>query len=269
MPAKILAGEVFCCISLPRIVNKEAGSEAYICSEEKKRGGFAIGTFFNRFQVIFFLAQDSAIFLLYLFISLLSGSPLDFFQTPPTTPSQAELTVMALSSAASSDKAQTPPAAGSTTPSTTSPFTEWTQRLSAPSEWAVISVDSVAASETNVSDAAARNEAAVGSPATPVPLPLSRGSPSEPCSNERDSRLEPQATAERAGEEMTLVLLSLMEHYRASLGLTPSTDITTGAVGMPSVITCFVCCFWVFLSVLSLTHQRCLVMRKEAESLCS
>lgn len=159
-----------------------------------------------------------------------TGSPLDFFQTPPTTPSQAELTVMALSSAASSDKAQTPPAAGSTTPSTTSPFTEWTQRLSAPSEWAVISVDSVAASETNVSDAAARNEAAVGSPATPVPLPLSRGSPSEPCSNERDSRLEPQATAERAGEEMTLVLLSLMEHYRASLGLTPSTDITTGAV---------------------------------------
>lgn len=246
LPAKILAGEVFCCISLPRIVNKEAGSEAYICSEEKKRGGFAIGTFFNRFQ-------DSAVFLLYLFISLLSGSPLDFFQTPPTTPSQAELTVMALSSAASSDKAQTPPAAGSTT---TSPFTEWTQQLSAPSEWAVISVDSVAASETNVSDAAARNEAAVGSPATPVLLPLSRGSPSEPCSNERDSRLEPQATAERAGEEMTLVLLSLMEHYRASLGLTPSTDITTGAVGMPSVITCFVCLF-VFKCAVTDTSEMC------------
>ncbi|CAI5684111.1 unnamed protein product [Oreochromis niloticus] len=131
---------------------------------------------------------------------------------------------------ASSDKAQTPPAAGSTTPSSTSPFAEWTQRLSAPSEWAVISVDSVAASETNVSDAAARNEAAVGNPGTPVSLPLSRGSPSEPCWNDRDSGLEPQATAERAGEEMTLVLLSLMEHYRASLGLTPSTDITTGAV---------------------------------------
>lgn len=170
---------------------------------------------------------------------------------------------MALSSAASSDKAQTPPAAGSTTPSSTSPFAEWTQRLSAPSEWAVISVDSVAASETNVSDAAARNEAAVGNPGTPVSLPLSRGSPSEPCWNNRDSGLEPQATAERAGEEMTLVLLSLMEHYRASLGLTPSTDITTGAVGMPSVITCFFC---FFLSVLSLTHQRCLEMRKEAES---
>ncbi|XP_059212806.1 cytospin-A-like [Centropristis striata] len=29
---------------------------------------------------------------------------------------------------------------------------------------------------------------------------------------------------------MTLVLLSLMEHYRASLGLTPNTDVTTGAV---------------------------------------
>ena len=60
---------------------------------------------------------------------------------------------------------------------------------------------------------------------------LSRGSPSEQSWQERDSGMEPQAAAERAGEEMTLVLASLMEHYGASLGLTPNTDITTGAVG--------------------------------------
>ncbi|XP_030577834.1 cytospin-A-like [Archocentrus centrarchus] len=159
-----------------------------------------------------------------------TGSPLDFFHTPPTTPSQAELTVMALSSAASSDKVQTPPPANSDTPSTTSPVAEWTQKLSAPSEWAVISVDTVTSSETNMSNAVARSETAVGSPGAPASVPLSRVSPSEPCRHERESTLEPQATAERAGEEMTLVLLSLMEHYRASLGLTPNTDIITGAV---------------------------------------
>ncbi|XP_049914997.1 cytospin-A-like [Epinephelus moara] len=158
-----------------------------------------------------------------------TGSPLDFFHTPPTTPSEAELTAMALSSAASSSKAQTPSPAGSATPSTTSPLAEWTQKLSAPSEWAVISVDSVS-SETKVSDAAGRHGKAAGSPVSPASLPASRGSPSEQSWQERDSGLEPQAAMERAGEEMTLVLLSLMEHYRASLGLSPNTDVTTGAV---------------------------------------
>lgn len=46
--------------------------------------------------------------------------------------------------------------------------------------------------------------------------------------------MEPQGAEERAGEEMTLVLLSLMEHYGASVGLTCHTDITTGAVGKES-----------------------------------
>ncbi|XP_034755429.1 cytospin-A-like isoform X2 [Etheostoma cragini] len=155
-----------------------------------------------------------------------TGSPLDFFHTPPTTPSEAELTAMALSSAASSSKAQTPSPDGSTTPSTTSPFTDWTQKLPAPTEWAVISIDSIT-SETNVSDVAVRHGKAVGSPTS---LPPSTGSLSDQSWLERDSGLEPQAAAERAGEEMTLVLLSLMEHYRASLGLTPNTDVTTGAV---------------------------------------
>ena len=169
------------------------------------------------------------------------GSPLDFFHTPPTTPSEAELTAMALSSAASADKA-TP--AGSTTPSTaTSPIADWTEKLSAPSEWAVISVDSLAPSETTASEAVARHGKAAVSLGSPASLPLSRGSPKEQSWQESDSGLEPQAAAERAGEEMTLVLLSLMEHYRASLGLTPNTDVTTGAVGRSSI---FIVCFCLF-----------------------
>lgn len=154
-----------------------------------------------------------------------SGSPLDFFHTPPTTPTQAELTAMALSSAASSSQASP----GSAAPSLTSPITEWTQKPTAPAEWAVISVDS---SETRAcSGAAARHGEAAGSPAS---LPASGGSPSEESWQERDSGVEPNATEEKAGEEMTLVLLSLMEHYGASVGLTPHADITTGAVGKES-----------------------------------
>ncbi len=217
-------------------------------ASRRRRGGLCIQQTSSYIR-LFIKSQDSHIFLFYLsdvlFFSLfiyfpLSGSPLDFFHTPPTTPSEAELTAMALSSAASSNKAQTPsPAGSSTTPSTTSPVADWTQKLAAPSEWAVISVDSITCSESNVSDAAARHgkaELSPGSPASPTP---SKGSPAEQSWQERDSGLEPQAAAERAGEEMTLVLLSLMEHYRASLGLNPNTDVTTGAVGRSSIFTVF------------------------------
>lgn len=91
-------------------------------------------------------------------------------------------------------------------------------------------------------NAAARNETAAGCPGTSASVPLSRASPSEPHQHEREGAQDPQAAAERAGEEMTLVLLSLMEHYRASLGLPANTDIITGAVGRPSVIICFFKC---------------------------
>ncbi|KAM4522363.1 uncharacterized protein PAE49_002084 isoform 1-T3 [Odontesthes bonariensis] len=158
-----------------------------------------------------------------------TDSPLDFFHTPPTSPSEAELAAMALPTAASPDKAQTPSSADSTTPSTTSPIANWTQKVSAPSEWAVISVENVASSETKVSDAAGRQKAVVCLDSRES-QPLSRGSPSEQSWQEKDSGMEPQAAAVKAGEEMTLVLASLMEHYGASLGLTPNTDITTGAV---------------------------------------
>ncbi|XP_029983845.1 cytospin-A-like isoform X2 [Sphaeramia orbicularis] len=149
-----------------------------------------------------------------------TGSPLDFFHTPPTTPSEAELNAMA--SASSSNEAS-PETAGCTTPFTTSPIADWTHKVPAPTEWAVISVDSITSSETNVSDAAVGQTPAAS-------LPPSRGSPAEQSWQERDSGLEPQAATERAGEEMTLVLLSLMEHYQNSLGLTPNRDVTTGAV---------------------------------------
>lgn len=82
-----------------------------------------------------------------------------------------------------------------------------------------------------MSDAAVMRGKAAGSPGSPAFLPPSGDSASEQSWLERDSGLEPQAAAERVGEEMNLVLLSLMEHYRASLCLAPNDDVTTGAVG--------------------------------------
>lgn len=102
-----------------------------------------------------------------------------------------------------------------------------------------------------MSDAAARHGKATVSLGSPVSLPPSR-SPSERSWQERDSGLEPQAAAESAGEEVTLVLLSLMEHYRASVGLNPNTDVTTGSVGRLSyfiVMFCFLGTEFVFSNV--------------------
>lgn len=163
-------------------------------------------------------------------LSLSSGSPLDFYHTPPTSPSEADLAAMA---AASADNTKTSSPAASIPPTTsyTSQLPDWTQQPSAPSEWAVISVDSAISSDTNWSDAAVRQDkVAAGSEGSSL-LPSSRETPTEQSWGERDSGMEPQAAAERDGNEMTLVLLSLMEHYRAPLGLTPNTDLTSGAVG--------------------------------------
>lgn len=162
------------------------------------------------------------------FYLLFSGSPLDFYHTPPTSPSEADVAPMALPSAASADGTQTSSPAASINPPSTSAVPDWAQKPSAPSEWAVINEDAIS-SDGNSSDAAVRQEkAAVDSSLLP----------SEQSWRERDSGMEPQAAAERDGDEMTLVLLSLMEHYRAPLGLTPNTDVTSGAVGEPSNFTC-------------------------------
>ncbi|XP_038123524.1 cytospin-A-like isoform X2 [Cyprinodon tularosa] len=161
-----------------------------------------------------------------------TGSPLDFYHTPPTSPSEEELAAMALPSAASTGKMQTSSPIASAPPSSPSPAADWKPKLSAPSEWAVISVESINSLGTNSSDAATGQEKVVSSLDVQTPIPLPQRSPSEQSWQERDSGMESQAAAERTGEEMTLVLLSLMEHYRASMGLTPNTDITAGAVEM-------------------------------------
>ncbi|XP_029902771.1 cytospin-A-like [Myripristis murdjan] len=159
-----------------------------------------------------------------------TGSPLDFFHTPPTTPSEAELTAMALPSSASTNEAQQKDTPSPETASTAPQATSGAQKPSVPSEWAVISIDGVTSPGRNASDAAARHGKAAVSLGSSVSLPPSRGSPSEQSWQERDSGLEPQAAVERAGQEMTLVLFSLIEHYRASLGLSSGQDVTTGAV---------------------------------------
>lgn len=135
-----------------------------------------------------------------------------------------------MSSKASSDSA-TPETAGCITPFPTTPIVDWAHKLYTPSEWAIISVDSISSAQTNVSDASTGHTQSVLSLDSPLQLPTSTGSPSEQSWQERDSGLEPQAAAERASEEMTLVLLSLMEHYQTSLGLTPNTDLLSGTVG--------------------------------------
>lgn len=211
-----------------RTVNKGADTGCLHLHRGIEEGGLCIQHTFH-LKLDDFKAQDILVILLLIRYTIyfpLLGSPLDFFHTPPTTPSEADLAAMALSSAASSKKTQTPSPAGSTTPSATSSVADWTQKLSSPSEWAVISVDSINYSETKVSDAAASRRKAKLSPGSPASLP------SEQSWQEQDSGMEPQAAAERVREEMTLVLISLMDRYRASLGLTPNTDVTTGAVGM-------------------------------------
>ncbi|MEQ2162032.1 hypothetical protein GOODEAATRI_015722 [Goodea atripinnis] len=129
-----------------------------------------------------------------------TGSPLDFYHTPPTSRSEAELIAMALPSAVSTDKVQTSSPVVSTTPSSPSPAADWKQQLATPSEWAMISVESVNSLDTNSSDAAAGREKVVNTSDVPIPLPLFQGSPSEQSWQERDSGMEPQAAAERAGE---------------------------------------------------------------------
>ncbi|KAM4600981.1 uncharacterized protein ACJ7VT_020845 [Polymixia lowei] len=166
-----------------------------------------------------------------------TGSPLDFFHTPPTTPSEAELAAMALSSFASTSKVQQRDTAScktGTSPSAAPPAAGWTQKLSVSPEWAMITLDGVGSAERSSSGTAGRHGRAAGNSVSlnsPAPRPSSGGSPpSEQSWQERDSGLEPQAGAEGPSEEMSLVLLSLMEHYRASLGLSPDKDAATGAV---------------------------------------
>ncbi|XP_053737920.1 cytospin-A isoform X2 [Synchiropus splendidus] len=143
-----------------------------------------------------------------------TGSSLDFFQTPPTTPSEGKLAALAVSTAISSSRVQAA--------SLPSPITDWAQKLPAPAEWAVISCDVT----SEGGGGPARGRKGRGCLAS---LPSSRGSPSEQSWQERDSGLG-AAVADASGDEMSLVFLSLMEHYRSSLGPDANTDAAAGAV---------------------------------------
>ncbi|XP_054618725.1 cytospin-B-like isoform X2 [Dunckerocampus dactyliophorus] len=156
------------------------------------------------------------------------GSPLDLFQTAPTTPSEADLSALALSVCSSSSKTQTPSIdmAAHASLATTFAVTDWAQKLSPPSEWAVISVDSVVSPETNISDEVAGHEEAraVSLPSLSS-VPASRAWPSEQSWQERDSGLEPQAAAETSAEDLSLSFHGLVERYKTSLGISPSTSM--------------------------------------------
>lgn len=198
---------------------------AYICIAEDGSIIFFrwISDGFNQYYLSHFFSSH---------LSYNLGSPLDFSHTPATRGTERGIITMALSSAASSNKVQT-----QSPHSSTSPFNllaDWTQKLPTPSEWAVISLESITSSQPTASNEATRCEKAA---ASTVPLLPSRVSLTEDSWHERDSGLGPQAMEEGAGEEVNLVLFSLMEHYRASLGLSPNTDPTTGAIGMFFICT--------------------------------
>ena len=68
---------------------------------------------------------------------------------------------------------------------------------------------------------------------SPAPTPL------EQMWQERDSGLETPLRAEQVGQETSLVMQSLMEYYRASLGLSPGPDDSVGAVGRTTTWACW------------------------------
>ncbi|XP_051908502.1 cytospin-A-like isoform X2 [Hippocampus zosterae] len=153
-----------------------------------------------------------------------AGSPLDFFPTP-AMPSEADLMsmAMAISSTSSSQRTQTPSFQTATDNSLA--VTDWSQEMSPPSEWAILSLDTV--KSPNVSG---QDEALEVSLRSLTSLHTSRAWPLEQSWQDGDSGLEPQASVERSGEELSRDLLGLMERHRNSLGLSLNTDATAEAV---------------------------------------
>ncbi|XP_059897644.1 cytospin-A-like isoform X2 [Gadus macrocephalus] len=166
-----------------------------------------------------------------------TGSPLDFFHTPPTSPSE-EAQLAALASSSSSvftNKMQTPCHPCSPCPPTPTPSNCPRQQV-LQGEWALISMESQPSPQMSLShekkeeeEAGAKHCGNVGS-LSPAPMPLPWGSPTEQVWQERDSGLESPLGAEQVGQETSLVMRSLMEYYRASLGLSPGPDDSVGAV---------------------------------------
>lgn len=133
---------------------------------------------------------------------------------------------MAISSTSSSHQTQTPSLEIAADNSLA--VTDRSQEMSPPSEWAILSLDTV--KSPNVSG---QDEALEVSLRSLTSLHTSRAWPLEESWQEGDSGLEPQASAERSGEELSRALLGLMERHRNSLGLTLNMDATAEAVGRP------------------------------------
>nr|XP_061842663.1 cytospin-B-like [Nerophis lumbriciformis] len=153
------------------------------------------------------------------------GSPLTFFQTPTATPSEADLSAMAFfasSSPSTSSSNRTPkPSADVAARTSLVTATDWTRKLSPPSEWAVISADG-AASPNRRGEAAGRDDAGRDGAGARAPRSLT-SLPASTWQNwqERDSGLE-------AGEELTQAILGMMDRYKTSLGLSLGTDASVG-----------------------------------------
>ncbi|XP_020352392.1 cytospin-A isoform X3 [Oncorhynchus kisutch] len=174
-----------------------------------------------------------------------TGSHLDLFHTPPSSPSDSDLAAaLALAPAAAQLLQQGTPSSGATggivcqggaSPSTNS---NWSHTLSVPPEWAVISLESGASTQgTGVEMDGERRPGRCSSshnnhsssPVSPAQESPSDRSPLEQSWQDRDSGLEPQAGPERVREEMALALLNLLEHHRSTLGLSPGLDAPAGA----------------------------------------
>ncbi|KAK0156481.1 Cytospin-A [Merluccius polli] len=163
-----------------------------------------------------------------------TGSHLDFFHTPPTSPSE-DAHLAALASASSSVFTNKMPTTCSPCPPVLSP-SNCPRQPAVHGEWALISMESQRPLEMSPSH---EKEEEAGSKAkqcgtvgtlSPAPLPPAWSFPTVHSWQERDSGLESQLGAEQVGQETSLVMLSLMEYYRASLGLSPGPDDAAGAV---------------------------------------
>lgn len=168
---------------------------------------------------------------------------MDFFQTPPSSPSE-DGHLGALASASSSvftNKMQTTRCPTASTPSHCPPLRPFH------GEWALINMESQRPpGETSVShveekedeeeeEARTRRRGPLDGALSPALLPPSCSLPAERSWQEKDSGLE----AEQVGQETGLVMLSLMEYYRASLGLSPGArDDAAGAVGRTTNTIC-------------------------------
>lgn len=163
---------------------------------------------------------------------------MDFFQTPPSSPSE-DGHLGALASASSSvftNKMQTPCCPTASTPSNCPPLRPIHR------EWALINMAGQCPPveiEDEEAEAGTRRRGTSDAVLSPAPLPPLGSLLAERRWQEKDSGLESQLGAEQVGQETGLVMVSLMEYYRASVGISPGArDDAAGAVGRTTNTGC-------------------------------